>query len=107
MQRYAALGQGRFDEDELIQSWVLRRPQVIGEAARALTPEFREAHGDIPWRDIIGMRHILVHHYFGIDLRAVWSAVGHLPALKRSLTAILGEDSDAGAAGPTGERSDP
>ncbi len=60
--------------------------QIIGEAVRGISPEFRAANPDIPWSDIIGMRNILIHHYFGIDRAAVWNVVERdLPALKRQL----------------------
>jgi uncharacterized protein with HEPN domain len=104
VQRYTAAGRERFDADELVQSWTLRHLQVIGEAARALSAGLRDAHPEIPWRDIIGMRQILVHHYFGIDLNAVWTAVeGHLPSLRQAITAILDEPTASQASTP-GER---
>lgn len=101
IERYAAYGRVRFDADELVQTWVVHHLQVIGEAARTLTPEFRGAHPEVPWRDIVGMRHILVHRYFGIDLDAVWSVVEEgIPELRRTLTSILDQASD-GEAGAT------
>ncbi|WP_292408536.1 MULTISPECIES: DUF86 domain-containing protein [unclassified Methanoculleus] len=45
--------------------------QIIGEAVRGISSEFRAANPDIPWSDIIGMRNVLIHHYFGIDRNAV------------------------------------
>jgi uncharacterized protein with HEPN domain len=60
--------------------------QVIGEAAANISDEFTKAHPEIPWPKIIGMRNILVHHYFGIDLNVVWSAVeDDLPPLEANL----------------------
>ncbi len=76
---------------ELLQVWVIHHLQVIGEAANNLSPEFIADHPEIPWRRIIGLRHALVHQYFGIDLDAIWSiAVDDLPPLKRAVGAILG-----------------
>ena len=61
--------------------------QVIGEAASKLTASFRKNHGDIPWLQIIKMRHVLVHDYFGIDLAEVWTAAERdLPVLKKQMT---------------------
>ena len=75
-----------FDADELVQSWMLHHVQIVGEAVRALSIPFREANPQVPWKQIIGMRHILVHDYFGIDLEEVWAAVEHdLPDLKRKV----------------------
>jgi uncharacterized protein with HEPN domain len=90
IEKYARRGRSAFDADELIQSWVVRHLQVIGEAARALPSSFREQHPEIPWSHIIGMRHILIHEYFDIDLEIVWQAVERdLPDLKSKIEAIL------------------
>ena len=63
---------------------------VIGEACRSLSNEFQAHHANVPWADIIGMRNILVHHYFGIDEDAVWSVVEKdIPELKFNIEAIL------------------
>jgi uncharacterized protein with HEPN domain len=68
---------------------------LIGEACRALPAEFREQHKEIPWGQIIGMRHILVHHYFGIDEEAVWTAATHdLPILKAQIAVLLSSTED-------------
>jgi uncharacterized protein with HEPN domain len=67
--RYAARGREAFEADELIQSWFVRHLQIIGEAARALPEEIRAKMADIPWSKVIGMRHILVHDYFGSILK--------------------------------------
>lgn len=88
---YAARGREAFEQDELIQTWVLYHLQVIGEAARALSPEFTAQHAEIPWPRIVGMRNILVHNYFSIDVEIVWSVVERdLPQLKQQVEAILG-----------------
>ncbi|WP_231476560.1 DUF86 domain-containing protein [Methanoculleus sp. MH98A] len=51
--------------------------QIIGEAVRGISSEFRTENPGIPWTDIIGMRNVLIHHYFGIDRDAVWNVVEH------------------------------
>ena len=90
IEKYAARGKAVFEQDELIQNWIVSRLQIIGEAARALTPDFRERHSEISWKDIIGMRNILVHDYFGIDTEIVWSVVEEaLPTFKSRIAAIL------------------
>lgn len=95
IQRYAEQGRPRFEEDELVQTWMLHHLQVIGEAARALSPDFRSEHTDVPWPKVIGMRNILVHDYFRIDADAVWSAIeSDLPSLKRQVEAALEEMSE-------------
>lgn len=92
IERYTAVGKDTFTTNELVQTWVVHHLQIIGEAARALPDEFRQAHPEIPWKQIIGMRHILVHHYFSIDATIVWSVVENdLPDLKVKLENTLKE----------------
>lgn len=90
IEKYTVRGREVFDTDELIQTWIVHHLQLIGEACRALPAEFREQHSEIPWGQIIGMRHILVHHYFGIDEDAVWTAATQdVPTLKTQIAAML------------------
>jgi len=92
IERYTARGRAAFEQDELIQTWVLHHIQIIGEASRTISADFRAQHPEVPWIEIIGMRNILVHHYFGIDLNAVWFVVERdLPDLKRAIAAMLEE----------------
>ena len=96
IEKYTVHGRTAFDADELIQNWVVRHLQVIGEAARALTPEFRAQHPEIPWTEVIGMRTILVHRYFDIDPEVVWAVVERdLPRLKAQLATLEAEDRSA------------
>jgi uncharacterized protein with HEPN domain len=74
IRRHAVRGRAAFDRDELLQVWVVHHLQVIGEAAARLDPAIRSA-SPAPWAGMIGMRNILVHHYFGIDREAVWRVV--------------------------------
>jgi len=70
--------------------WVIHHLEIIGEAIRTIPQDFRNLHPEISWRQIYGMRNILVHHYFGINLDQVWTAVEHdLPVLKSSVDALL------------------
>lgn len=90
IERYAARGEEAFRHEELIQTWIVHHLQIVGEACRALSTELRDAHAAVPWSQIIGMRNILVHDYFGIDEAVVWSAVERdLPDLKREVESIL------------------
>lgn len=90
IERYAGRGKQAFEDDELIQNWFVRHLQIIGEAAYALPKELRDQQADIPWSEIIGMRHILVHDYFVIDIDIVWDAVeGDLPDLKGKIEGML------------------
>lgn len=61
----------------MLQVWVLHHLQIVGEAARCLSEEFRRLHPDAAWSKAAGMRHILVHHYFDIDADQIWKVVEH------------------------------
>jgi len=79
-----------FSQSDLLQVWVLYHIQVIGEAANGISPEFQDQHLEIPWKDIIAMRHLLVHQYFGIDLDEIWNtAKQDLPKLQQDISRIL------------------
>ena len=92
IERYAARGRQAFERDELIQNWFARHLQIIGEAAYAVPKELRDQRLDIPWTEIIGMRHILVHDYFVIDIDIVWDAVERdLPPSRDKIEGMLRE----------------
>ena len=97
IQRRVPATREAFLQDEMVQVWAVHYIQVIGEAAAALSRASRERHSAIPWADIVSMRNVLVHQYFGIDLDEVWSTVTtDLPALKRDIEAILREEAPPG-----------
>lgn len=92
IEKYAVRGRAAFEQDELIQTWVLHHLQIIGEAARALSPELTQKHSAVAWKQIVGMRNILVHHYFSIDTAIVWAVLENdLPVLKQQITELLAE----------------
>ena len=55
-----------------LQDAVIRRIEIIGEATKKLPQDFKEKYPDIPWREMSGMRDIIVHEYFGVDLKLTW-----------------------------------
>ena len=80
-----------FKKSRLLQDAVVRRVEVMGEAAKNLPEEFKSEHPDVPWRKIAGTRDFIVHEYFSIDLDLVWEITQkELPDLKNKITAILG-----------------
>ena len=95
IEKYAVRGRHAFDTDELIQSWILNHLRILGEAARTLSTQTRQQFPSIPWSKIIGMRHILIHHYFEIDADIVWQVVEEfLPDLKKHIKSMLNNDLD-------------
>ncbi|MFH1777327.1 MAG: HepT-like ribonuclease domain-containing protein [Candidatus Omnitrophota bacterium] len=91
--KYAKLGKDEFEKNELIQNWVMRHLQIIGEASSRLSENFRNSHSEISWPKIIGMRNILVHDYFGIDKAIVWAAVeNELPILRIHIEKIINKN---------------
>ncbi len=85
-----AIEKEAFLGDELYQSAVLQKLIVIGEVASRLSAEFRGRHADIEWPDIISLRNIAVHEYFGINWEVVWNtATLGVPILREQIAAIL------------------
>ncbi len=83
-----------FDGDWVVQDAVIRELEVLGEAAGRVSADFVSAHPEIPWREITGIRHKLIHDYFGVDLGIVWrTATVNIPEvdpLLRSAAVTLG-----------------
>jgi len=80
----------RFLQDDLLQSSVLLKLIIIGEAAARLPAEFRARHRDIEWSDVIGFRNILVHEYFALRWPTVWeTATADVPKLRQRVAAVL------------------
>jgi len=75
IERHAPKGREAFERDELLQTWMVLHLQILGEACANLTDEIKQRHPDVAWKDIVGMRNVLVHGYFDIDLDVVWSTV--------------------------------
>ena len=82
-----------FDADEDLRLAVTHLIQIIGEAAARVSPECRQAHPHVPWREATGMRNRIVHDYLGVDDDVVWH-VAHddLPQLIAALEAIVPDD---------------
>lgn len=81
-----------FLKSHQIQDAVMRRLEIIGEATKNIPTEFRKAYPDIPWREITGMRDVLIHEYFGVDLELTWTTVkDNLPDLKKKLSRVTGK----------------
>lgn len=85
-EEYTAGGHETFLSSPLHQDAVCRNLEVIGEAAKNISDRMKEAHPEIPWRRIAGLRDLLIHRYMGVDLEEVWNIVARdLPELKERL----------------------
>ena len=81
-----------FAADEFTVDAVLRNLEVLGEAARNVPEEVRDAHPEIPWRRVVGLRNIVAHVYFGVDLENVWKIVSeNVPPVRPALEGLLEE----------------
>lgn len=81
-----------FNSDSKLQDAVIRRLEIIGEAAKNIPEEFRVKFPDIPWREMAGLRDILTHEYFGVNLYRIWKVIiEDLPKLKEKMDKIKKE----------------
>jgi len=87
IERYiSGLSREAFLADDKTGDAVVRNLEIIGEAARRLPEDFTQSHPDIPWQKIVGLRHRIVHEYFGVDMKIVWQICrDDLSALKDQL----------------------
>ena len=90
-----------FQRDEMLQVWVIHHLQVIGEAARGVSQSLKERHPEVPWPQIVALRNILVHEYFGLNMYQVWTMIQKdLPKLEeqvRHIRSQIAPDSGCGA----------
>ena len=87
---YTAAGKENFFSDRKTQDAVVRNLEIIGEATKRVSVTLKEAHPEIAWKPIAGMRDKLIHDYFGVNLQLVWDAVVRdLPDLKRKIDLLL------------------
>jgi uncharacterized protein with HEPN domain len=83
-------GRQAFVSDELIQTYIVHNLQILGEAAAKVPLDQQSQYMDLPWPKMVGMRNVLVHNYFNIDLDIVWKVVeNELPSLKEKINHIL------------------
>lgn len=86
----AGLSRDAYDADENLRLALMHLIQIIGEAGRQVSREFSDRHTEIPWADIIGMRHKVVHDYLGVDEDIVWQVVTEdLPRLVAALEPLV------------------
>lgn len=84
----------QFEANVEKQFAVVRALEIIGEASRQIPEEVHARYPDIPWSDMIGMRNVVIHAYFGVDLEVIWRTVQEdLPVLRVALLKVLDDPS--------------
>ncbi len=80
-----------FSKDRKSVDAVVRNLEIIGEASNRLPADFKNSHSQIQWHKVVGLRHRIVHEYFGIDLQIVWQILQKdLPSLREAISQIRG-----------------
>lgn len=86
----ADLSEDKFSMALTVQDAVVRRLEIIGEAVRNIPDDFRKKHAKVPWKKMAGLRDVLIHEYFGVDMELVWKIVSNdIPKLKKQIFKIV------------------
>jgi len=82
----------KFASNGLVQDGVVRNLEIIGEAVKNIPDEIKDKENNIDWRKIAGLRDILIHAYFGIDVDIIWDIIKNkIPELKKEIMLMLSE----------------
>jgi len=91
----AGVSREQFLADRKLQSALCMELEIIGEAARCVSETFKADHGQIPWSDIVALRHRIVHEYFRLDLDIIWQIVqSDVPELMRQVASLVPPESE-------------
>ena len=87
------LSESKFIGDKLRQNAIVRQIEIMGEAVKNIPDSLKKKHANIPWKEIVGTRDKMIHHYFGVDLEVVWDIVRKdIPKLKVQIKEIFREE---------------
>lgn len=90
IERYTHDGPATFSDSTLLQDAVIRNLQTIGQSVLQLSDALKIAHPEVDWKNIVGLRNVLVHDYLGVNVARIWEIIGHdLPVLKDKIDAML------------------
>lgn len=90
IEEFTTNGKDAFFASRMIRDAVVRNLEVIGEASKKVSETTRQAQKHVPWREMAGLRDVLIHDYFGVDTKIVWNVVEReLPRLKSMVKEIL------------------
>lgn len=92
LERHSARGEAALLSDELLQAYFLKQLEIIGEAVRYLPESMTARHPEVPWRQIVALRNLLVHAYFAVNLPTIWDIVTRdLAPLRAAVEALKDE----------------
>jgi uncharacterized protein with HEPN domain len=81
-----------FQNDFILQAAIIRWVGIVGEASSKITKEFKSKNSDVEWKSIEGLRHVIVHEYFGVDLERIWVVTQiDIPELKVVIKKLIKE----------------
>jgi len=90
IESYSLDGKAAFLSSNIMQDAIIRNFEIIGEATKHISPELRQSHPEIQWRELAGFRDVLIHNYMGVDLVEVWNIIkNELPQIKSSLKLLM------------------
>lgn len=90
IENYTSSGKEEFMKSTLIQDAVIRNLEIIGEATKNISQDLKIQNSSIPWKQMAGLRDVLIHDYMGISLKIVWNVVqNELPQLKTAIKEIV------------------
>ena len=79
-----------FLDDYEKQDAIIKRLEIIGEAVKSISNDVKKKYPKIPWRDMAGMRDILIHEYFGVNIERIWdTAKNDIPKIKKQIAELL------------------
>lgn len=79
-----------FSNNRQLQDAVIRRFEIVGEATKQIPDNFRNKYPHIPWREMAGLRDVLIHHYFGVSIPRVWKMIDNeLDEIKQGISEII------------------